>query len=101
MVLQKQHYKLPFTNSNISSVVPNKPSAIQEFPPEEVAVFASQPKIMDASTEKCPDVTPGTIFESHTIRSNKSVMRSNPAYGEYSIQEVSDGTCHVRCGPVR
>lgn len=104
-------YRFPFTELNVSPMVPNKHSATQEVAPEEVAVFTSQPNIMDASTEKGPDVEPETIFEGHTIWSNKSIMRADKAYtefaedeleaeGECSVQQVSDSTCHVLCGPV-
>ncbi|KAK2818009.1 hypothetical protein Q7C36_021942 [Tachysurus vachellii] len=84
-------YRLPFTEPTISAE-----SAVQE-----VAVFSSQPKIKNASTEKSLDVKTETVFESNIIWGNKSLMGSDPACGELaedelraeeerSVQDVSD-----------
>ncbi|XP_053472154.1 uncharacterized protein LOC128602406 isoform X3 [Ictalurus furcatus] len=81
-------FRLPFTDPVASPVVPNKDSAVQVVAPEEVAVFTSQPKIMDASAEKGPDVTPETVFERNIICSNKCLMTSDPANAELAEEEL-------------
>ncbi|GAA6109913.1 uncharacterized protein LOC108258609 isoform X1 [Tachysurus ichikawai] len=73
---------------HISSGSKKKESAVQEVALEEVAVFSSQPKIMDALTEKSLDVKPETVFESNIIWGNKSLMGSDPARGELAEDEV-------------
>lgn len=100
-------YSLPFTDPKVSLAGPSKHSANQEIAPVEVAVFSSQPNIIGALRVNGPDVTLETVSESHTIWSDKCLMRSDPVYteltdgiraeGELNVQEISDGTCHSLC----
>ncbi|KAF4075176.1 hypothetical protein AMELA_G00231610 [Ameiurus melas] len=77
-------FRIPVTEPVASPVVPNKDSAVQVVAPEEVAVFTSQPKIMDTSAEKGPDVTPETSDPANAELAEEELKTE----GEHSAQEV-------------